>query len=171
MQARFAGFQIDLLTGSLNHPDLQIDHAVLAKRSDYRAGMGIEFEQPISCAYEDDPIIAAAIGPIGHASTRQLAGSNGGAIPFAETEGPVDLAGSAVQGDHGTARAARSVQGSIDRQRCAFQLVFWSRPEVISLKAPRYFQLVEVRGIDLIEGHILAALQVGGVVRPIAFGG
>src|SRR5579883_1382498 len=111
-----------------------------------------------------------AISPERHTASRQLAGSDSGALTFAHAVRPNQLAGFSIQRDDRTARASSGVENTIDGQRGAFQFVFGPRAEIVGLEAPRRLELVEVGGVDLIQRRILGALLVGCVIRPVAFG-
>jgi hypothetical protein len=64
--------------------------------------------------------------------------------------------------------SAGRIQDALDRERRPFELVFGPRTEVVGLEAPCDLELIEVRGVDLIERRVARAFHVGGVVRPIA---
>ena len=60
---------------------------------------------------------------------------------------------------------------ALDHDRRAFELEFGIGAERVGLEAPRHFQLVEVRSIDLIERRIAREFHVGAVGRPFAVRG
>jgi len=166
--ADLPGLEIDLLLVAVNGADLQIDEAILAERHDRRAGLRVQLREPIAGRHVDDALIAAAVGPIGEAASRELARRDAGALALADTVRPDQLPGLRVERDDGAARAGRRIQHAVHHQRRAFQLVFRERAEGVGLEAPRDLQLPEVGRGDLIERRIPRALQIGVVVRPLA---
>src|SRR5262249_34881147 len=64
--------------------------------------------------------------------------------------------------------AGGHVQVAFDHQRRALELVLGLCAEIVGLEAPGDFELVKVGGVDLVERRILAALQIGRVIRPFA---
>ena len=81
---------------------------------------------------------------------------------------PLLLAGARVERDHRAARAGRGVERALDHERRALELGLGTRTEVVGLEPPGDFELAEIGGVDLIEGRVLAAAQIGGVHRPLA---
>ena len=75
------------------------------------------------------------------AATRQLARRDRGAVAFAVAVRPDQLAGSAVERDDRSARAAGRVEHAFDRQRRAFELELGARAEVVGLEPPRDLEL------------------------------
>ena len=116
----------------------------------------------------DDAVVTLAVGPVGEAAARELARRVDGARAFLLGVHPDHLAGLAVERDHRAARAAGRVDDALDHQRRAFELELGTRAEVVGLEAPGDFELVEVAAVDLIERGVARALDVGGVVRPLA---
>ena len=102
------------------------------------------------------------------AAARQLPRRDRRARPFAQAVRPDQLAGPAVERDDRSARAAGRVEHALDHQRRAFELVLGARAEVVGLEPPGDLELVEVRGVDLVERRVAPAPEVGGVVRPLA---
>ena len=122
------------------------------KEFDRLAGTGVEFHQPVAGGIEQDALIAIAVRPVGDAAARQLARRDGGADPFIHGIDPFQLAGLGIQRHHVAPRAGRRVDGAVDLQRGAFQLVFRTGTELVGLEMPGDFQLVEVGSVDLCLG-------------------
>src|SRR5262249_26244376 len=57
-------FQIDLLSGAVDDPNLEVDYSVFSECGDSSAGLGIETNETIGGGHIDYPRIAFAIGPI-----------------------------------------------------------------------------------------------------------
>src|SRR5205085_11087571 len=89
-------------------------------------------------------------------------------LALAQTVRPYHLAGPAIERDDRAPRAAGRVQHALDRERRPFELVLRTRTEVVGLVAPRDFELVEVRAVDLIERRVARSSEIRRVVRPVA---
>src|SRR5262249_28050337 len=70
-----------------------------------------------------------------------------------------------------SARSSSRVEDAINHQRRALQFVFGPSTQVVGLETPRYLELVEIVGVNLIERRIASAGQIAGVVWPIAIPG
>src|SRR5260370_40253260 len=69
--------------------------------------------------------------------------------------------------DHRTPRVAGGVDDAVDHEGRSLQLEFGEGSEVIGLKAPGDFELVEVARVDLVERAVASALHVGAVPGPL----
>jgi hypothetical protein len=123
--------------------EFEIDRAVFAKPGHKRAGFGVECDQPVAGSDVEDALLFA-IGPVGHAASRQLAGGSRGAGSFALAVHPHYFAGGCVQRHHRATCAAGGVQHSLDHQRRAFEFVLGPRAQIIGLITPGKLQLAEV---------------------------
>jgi hypothetical protein len=168
VQADLARLQIDLLAGAKHGPPLQIDDAVGAERADHGAGVRVERDEAIACADVEHAIVAAAVGPVRDPSARQLARRDAGAPPFAQAVRPHQLPCFPVERDNRPPGSPGGIQHAVDRQRRSLELVLGTRSQHVGLESPRHFEPAEVAGVDLIEGRVLGAAQVRGVVRPVA---
>ena len=81
---------------------------------------------------------------------------------------PELFAGGGIERHHGAARAGGGVEDAVRHQRRAFQVVFGARAEVLGLEMPREFELIEVRGVDLIERRVAGVAGVAAVAAPFA---
>ena len=168
VQPDLAGLEIDLLAVALHDADLQIHDAVLAEGRDHRAGLGVERDQPVAGGDVEHAVVAAAVGPVGDAAPGQLPGRVGAALALRIAVHPQQLTRARVERHHRAARAAGRVEHAANHQRRAFELELGARAQAVGLEPPRDFELVEVVGVDLIEGRVLRAAEIGGVVRPLA---
>ncbi len=149
-------------------PGLQIDDALVAERGDRLAGLRVQRDEPVAGRVIEDPLVAAAVGPVGDAASRELARRQAGALALAQAVRPDQLAGLRVERDHRASRAGRRVEHALHHQRRAFELELGERAEVVGLEPPGDLELAEVRAVDLIQRGVAAAGEIGGVVRPLA---
>ncbi len=80
---------------------------------------------------------------------------------------PENLASCSVQGNDRAACSCRGVEHSTYHQGCGFEAIFRRRPEVICLESPSQLKLIEVAGIDLLEGRIACVAEVTTVGGPL----
>ncbi len=151
VHADFTGLEINLLLVAVHDADFQVDEPVLAERGDRRAGLRVQLREPIARRDVDDALVAAAVGPVGQASARQLTGREAGALPFTHAVRPDQLAGLRIDRDDRPARAGGRIQHAPDHQRRPFELVLRERAERVGLEAPCDLELAEVRRVDLVE--------------------
>jgi hypothetical protein len=168
MHADFTGLEIDRLAVAEDRASFQVHNTVGAEGGDHRAGLRVQRDQAIAGRDVEDPFVAAAVGPVRHAASRQLARRGRRALSFTVTVRPDQLAGLAVEGDHRTARAAGRIKDAVHGERCSFELVFRARAEHVGFEVPRQLELGEVGGVDLVERRVSGAGEIGGVVRPVA---
>ena len=164
----FTGYQIDLLIGTGDHADFEIDYTFGAEAGDWLTGVSVEFQQLIAHADPDDAVIAFTVGPVGNAATGELTGRVDGALAFLKYVDPVHFACLRVERDYGFAVAAGGIDHAAHHQRRAFQFVFRAGTHVVCFETPRYFKVVEVGGINLIEGQVFAPPDVRSVPGPFA---
>ena len=152
-----------------HHADFEIDDAFVAKGGSRLAGLGVERDQAIARRDVEHAIVAFAVGPIGHATARELTRRPPcGPLTLVHAVDPLLFAGARVERDDGAARASHRVNHPLDHQRRRAKLCFGTRTEIVGLESPRDFHLAEVAGVDLIEWGILTAAKIGRVQRPLA---
>src|SRR5262245_5013200 len=129
MPANLPFLEIDRLPVAVHCAGLQVDDAVIAERTDRCAVLGVQLDQPVAGRDVQNAFVAAAVGPVGEAATRQLTRRKTGAQALAQAVLPDLLAGFSVEGDDGPPRAAGRVKHAVDRERRAFELVLgtWSK--------------------------------------------
>ena len=177
VQADFAGHQVNLLVlagladDAVIGADLEVHDALFAEAFDRLAGMGVQFHQAIAGGDIDDAIIALAVGPVGHAAAGQLARRNGGAQAFIHRIDPLQFAGLGIQRNHVAARAGGGIDGAVDFDRGAFELVLGMGAHLVGLELPGHFQLVEVGAVDLVERQITRSGRIREIHGPVALGG
>src|SRR5439155_16809448 len=88
MNADLPGHKIDWLPVSEGRAGLQVDDPAGAERADYRAGFGVELDQPVSGRHVEHAIVAASVGPVRHAAARKLPWRNRGPLAFTITVRP-----------------------------------------------------------------------------------
>src|SRR5436190_13068010 len=165
MNTDFAGHEIDLLSFAEDGALSQIDDAVPAERRNARAGPRVERDEAVSRRDVEDAFVPA-IGPVGDASARQLARRRGRTRALVLAVGPPQLARDRVERDDGAARAGGRVDDSVDFERRAFELELRTRTEAVGLEAPRDFERVEIRRVDLRKPRVVLMLQVSRVRAP-----
>src|SRR5436189_198694 len=74
--------------------------------------------------------------------------------------------GALLQIDDAAARAGGRVDDSVDFERRAFELELRTRTEAVGLEAPRDFERVEIRRVDLRKPRVVLMLQVSRVRAP-----
>src|SRR5206468_5538618 len=114
MDSDLTRFQIDLLIGAFHDADLQVDDAVLAKRSDDVAILRVEGYEPVTRRHIQDAFVALAVGPIRNAAARELARRIPRAFAFAQAVRPDQLAGFRVKRDHRSAGRPRRAPHRLD---------------------------------------------------------
>src|SRR5262249_10882738 len=113
-------------------------------------------------------VVAAAVGPIRDAASRELARRDGGAVALAELVDPELFTRLCVKRDDGAARASGGVKDAFHDKRWAFEFVLGPGTQVVGFEAPRDLEFVEIRRVDLVEWRVLRALQIRGVIGPVA---
>ena len=157
VRADFARLERDL-TLSCRHlpkttPSFRSTTPSLPNGGDRLAGLRVQLDEAIADRHVDDPLVALAVGPVRQAAARELARRHLRAPALVHAVHPLQLAGLRVERHDRAARAAGRVEHALDHQRRAFELVLGTRAEVVGLEAPGDFELVEVGGVDLIEGR------------------
>jgi len=104
-------------------------------------------------------------------SPRELTWRDRRALALAQAVGPDLLARFRIERDNRPAGARGRIQHALHHERRAFELELGERAEVVRLESPRDFELVEVRGVDLIERRVARPFQIGVVGGPLAAGG
>ena len=170
MEADFSTFQINLLVLADDNAFLEIDHAALAEAGNGLTGFGVEFDEAIADGDENDAVVALTVGPVRNAASGELARGHAGPAAFIHTVDPELFTGFRVEGNHGPARAGGGIKNAIHYDRCAFELVFEARSEIIGFEAPGDFEILKVCAVDLVEGRVLAASQIGRIHGPVALG-
>ena len=168
VDANLARLEIDLLALAFHDAEFQIDDAVLAERRHRRAGLRVQFDEPIAGRHIHNALVALAVSPVRNAAAGELARRYGGALAFAHAVDPDDFARLAVERHHVAPRAAGGIEHPPNRKRRPLQLVFGESPEIVRLEAPRHLELAEVRGVDLIERRIPRPSDIRRIVRPIS---
>src|SRR5439155_16794427 len=107
-----------------------------AERGDWRAGLRAQLREAVPGRDIHDALVAAPVGPVRQAASRQLPWRDAGALAFAHAVRPDQFARLRIEGDDGAARAGGRIEHALDHQRWAFELVFRERPERIGLEAP-----------------------------------
>src|ERR1700744_5319447 len=103
MNADFTRLQIDLLAGSIDHPDFHIHHSVFAEARDHGSCVRVERNEPVAGGDVDNPIVTAAITPVSKAAARKLPRRDGCPLAFPYAVGPDQLTGLCIESHHRTA--------------------------------------------------------------------
>ena len=146
VQSDLAIQRIDLLIVVL----LEIDEAIVAECRDTHACLRVQRDQLVSRSDVENSLLFA-VRPVREAAAGQLARSSGTARAFALAVHPELFPGFRVKRDHGPATARGGIQHAVRHHRRRLEHELGTRTEVIGLEAPRYSELAEVGGVDLIQ--------------------
>src|SRR6266850_5152447 len=144
MDTDFAGFQIDGLIDAFHYANLQVNNSILAERVDHGARPGIERNQSITGGDVQHTLVTSSVGPVRHATSRELPRGVRGSLAFAEAVRPDQLTGFPIERNNRSPRAAGGVQDTLDHERRSLQFVFGKRTQVVGLEAPGHLKLVKV---------------------------
>ncbi len=128
--------------------EFEVDDAVLSEAGDALAGFGVERDQAVAGGYVEDAFLAT-VGPIGEASTGELARGCGSAFALVFGVDPFQFAGGGVHGDYGSAGTTGGVEHASDHEGVASSWPSRLGPEVIGFETPGYLEAVEVCRVDL----------------------
>src|SRR6185312_17565144 len=105
-------------------------------------------------------------GPIGTPQARTLAAARTWTLVVAMH--PQEFAGGSVQAHHVAAEARGGVDPAVHEQRGGLIVRIEVGTQRIGGKAPHHLQLVEVGRVDLLEWRVTGAVEVVGVMQPLA---
>src|SRR4029077_3069986 len=106
--------------------------------------------------------------PVGDASSGKLPRSDRSPLAFTKAMRPDQLTRLRIECDYGSPRASGRVQNAFDHEGGAFQLVLREGTEIVGLESPGNLELVEVRGVDLIQWRVPCPFQISAVNGPLA---
>ena len=90
--------------------------------------------------------------------------------PFVQPVAPQCFAGGCVDRDDVGTESRGRIEHAADHQRRGLHVVLRPRPEVLGFPPPGDPQVLHVVAVDLVEGGIFGAAEVGAPVRPLAVG-
>ena len=110
-----------------------------------------------------------AVAPVGKAAARVPArrGLTPRALVLAVH--PDHLTRSGVEGDHGAARARGRVGNAPHHQRRRLKRVLRPGTQKVRFQPPGDLELLEVRGVDLVERRVAGGRKIGAVASPLVF--
>src|SRR5262249_48802926 len=78
------------------------------------------------------------------------------------------FAGRSIQRNYGAPRSRRRIHHAIDEERRSFEHVLRPWPERVGLESPRDFELIEIFGVDPVQGRIACIAQIAAGSAPLA---